>query len=71
MTGVLSFYSQLLSTIVSSYLIVHICSFSNRELIRLTDAGQNNATFWCRHCSVEFDPESENVRRDSKFSSSR
>ncbi len=25
-----------------------------------------NTAFWCRNCSVEFDPESENVRRESK-----
>lgn len=27
-----------------------------------------NTAFWCRNCSVEFDPESENVRRESKLS---
>jgi hypothetical protein len=27
-----------------------------------------NTAFWCRNCSVEFDPESENVRRESKIS---
>jgi hypothetical protein len=45
----------------------YICSFCNQTLIRLTDAGQNNTTFWCRHCSVEFDPESENLRKESKI----
>jgi hypothetical protein len=44
-----------------------ICSFCNQTLIRLTDAGQNNTTFWCRHCSIEFDPESENLRKESKI----
>jgi hypothetical protein len=46
----------------------YICSFCNQTLVRLTDAGQNNTTFWCRNCSVEFDPELENVRRESKIS---
>jgi hypothetical protein len=45
----------------------YICSFCNQTLIRLTDAGQNNTTFWCRHCSIEFDPESENLRKESKL----
>jgi hypothetical protein len=45
----------------------YLCSFCNQTLVRLTDAGQNNTTFWCRSCSVEFDPESENVRRESKL----
>jgi DNA-directed RNA polymerase subunit RPC12/RpoP len=44
----------------------YICSFCNQTLIRLTEAGQNNSTFWCRHCSVEFDPESENLRKESR-----
>jgi uncharacterized Zn ribbon protein len=46
----------------------YICSICNQTLIRLTDAGMNNTSFWCRHCSVEFNPEEENVRRESKLS---
>ena len=45
-----------------------ICSICNRTLSRLTDGGGNNSTYWCRNCSVEFDPELENVRRESKIS---
>ena len=45
----------------------YLCSFCNQTLIRLTDAGQNNTSFWCRHCSIEFDPESENLRKESKI----
>jgi DNA-directed RNA polymerase subunit RPC12/RpoP len=45
----------------------YICSFCNQTLIRLTDAGQNNTAFWCRHCSVEFNPEDENLRKESKI----
>lgn len=45
----------------------YICSFCNQTLIRLTDAAQNNTSWWCRHCSVEFDPESENLRKESKL----
>jgi hypothetical protein len=37
-------------------------------LIRLTDAGMNNTSFWCRNCSVAFNPEEENVRRETKLS---
>ena len=36
-------------------------------LIRLTDAGQINTTFWCRQCSVEFNPEDENLRKESNL----
>lgn len=45
-----------------------ICSICNRTLTRLTDGSLQNTSFWCRNCSVEFDPESENVRRESKLS---
>jgi DNA-directed RNA polymerase subunit RPC12/RpoP len=45
----------------------YLCSFCNQTLIGLTDAGQNNTSFWCRHCSIEFDPESENLRKESKL----
>jgi hypothetical protein len=45
-----------------------ICSICNRTLTRLTDSSLQNTSFWCRNCSVEFDPESENVRRESKIS---
>ena len=46
----------------------YICSFCNQTLSRLSDAGGNNSTYWCRNCSVEFDPESENLRKESKIS---
>jgi DNA-directed RNA polymerase subunit RPC12/RpoP len=45
----------------------YLCSFCNQTLIRLTDAGQNNTSFWCRSCSAEFDPESENLRKVSRL----
>jgi DNA-directed RNA polymerase subunit RPC12/RpoP len=46
----------------------YICSICNQTLIRLTDSSMQNTAFWCRNCSVEFDPENENVRRESKLS---
>jgi hypothetical protein len=45
-----------------------ICSICNRTLIRLTDSSLQNTAYLCRNCSVEFDSESENVRRESKLS---
>jgi hypothetical protein len=45
-----------------------MCSICNRTLSGLTDSGRQNTTYWCRHCSVEFDPELENIRRESKIS---
>jgi DNA-directed RNA polymerase subunit RPC12/RpoP len=46
----------------------YICSICNQTLIRLTDSSMQNTAFWCRNCSVEYDVESENVRRESKLS---
>src|SRR5215204_6861605 len=45
----------------------YICSFCNQTLSRLTDSGGQNTAYWCRHCSVEFDPEAENLRKESKL----
>jgi DNA-directed RNA polymerase subunit RPC12/RpoP len=45
----------------------YICSFCNQTLIKLTDSGGQNSSYWCRNCSVEFDPESENLRKESKI----
>src|SRR5215208_1735060 len=45
----------------------YICSFCNQTLSRLTDAGQNNHTYWCRNCSTSFDPQEENLRKESKI----
>jgi hypothetical protein len=46
----------------------YIRSICNQTLIRLTDSSMQNTAFWCRNCSGEFDPESENVIRESKLS---
>ena len=45
----------------------YICSICNQTLIRLTDAGQNNQTYWCRNCSIEYDPDAENLRKETKL----
>jgi hypothetical protein len=45
----------------------YICSICNQTLSRLSGTGENNSTYWYRNCSVEFDPESENLRMESKI----
>ena len=45
----------------------YLCSFCNQTLSRLTDSGGQNTAYWCRHCSVEFNPEDENLRKESKI----
>ena len=45
----------------------YLCSFCNCTLSKLQDAGQNNIMYFCTRCSIEFDPESENLRKESKI----
>jgi uncharacterized Zn ribbon protein len=44
-----------------------LCSFCNQTLVRLTDSSLQNTSFWCRQCSFEWNPEDENLRRESKI----
>jgi hypothetical protein len=46
----------------------YLCSFCNQTLSRLTDSGGQNSCYWCRNCQVGFDPEVENIRKESKLS---
>jgi hypothetical protein len=46
---------------------VYLCSWCNCTLSKLQDAGKNNTTYFCTRCAIEFDPESENLRKESKL----
>ena len=47
----------------------YICSICNQgPLSRLSDASGNNSTYWCKNCSISYDPTEENIRRESKIS---
>jgi hypothetical protein len=46
---------------------VYLCSWCNCTLSKLQDASQNNTTYFCTRCAIEFDPESENLRKESKL----
>ena len=45
----------------------YLCSWCNCILSKLQDAGKNNITYFCTRCAIEFDPESENLRKESKL----
>ena len=45
-----------------------ICNVCDCTLSKLTDSSGQNPSFYCTRCNIEFDPESENVRRESKLS---
>jgi uncharacterized Zn ribbon protein len=46
---------------------VYLCSWCNCTLSKLQDVGKNNTTYFCTRCAIEFDPESENLRKESKL----
>jgi hypothetical protein len=46
---------------------IYICSWCNCTLSKLQDAGKNNTTYFCNRCAIEFDPESENLRKESRL----
>jgi hypothetical protein len=45
----------------------YLCSWCNCTLSKLQDAGQHNITYFCTRCAIEFDPEYENLRKESKL----
>ena len=45
-----------------------ICNVCNCTLSKLTDHSGQNISFYCTRCNIEFDPETENIRRESKIS---
>jgi hypothetical protein len=45
-----------------------ICNVCNCTLSKLTDHSGQNVSFYCTRCNIEFDPETENIRRESKIS---
>jgi uncharacterized Zn finger protein len=45
----------------------YICSWCNRTLNRLIDSGGQNPSYYCNNCQIVFDPELENIRKESKL----
>src|SRR5918993_3680534 len=45
----------------------YLCSWCNCILSKLQDAGKNNTTYFSTRCAIGFDPESENLRKESRL----
>jgi hypothetical protein len=45
-----------------------ICSYCNRTLTRLTDRSGKNESWYCNNCSIEFNPEDEQIRHKQRLS---
>jgi hypothetical protein len=46
----------------------YICNFCSRNLVKLTDRNNQNESYYCNSCRLDFQPDNENVRRESKLS---
>jgi hypothetical protein len=46
----------------------YICNFCSRNLVKLTDRSGKNESYYCNSCRIDFQPDNENVRRDTKLS---
>ena len=45
-----------------------ICSWCNRSLVRLSDNNNQSESWFCRNCSIEFDPDDEKISHKQKLS---
>jgi predicted RNA-binding Zn-ribbon protein involved in translation (DUF1610 family) len=45
-----------------------ICSYCNRTLTKLADRNNQNQSYYCNSCGIDFQPDNENVRRETKLS---
>jgi hypothetical protein len=48
--------------------IEYICNFCNQNLVKISDRHGNNEEWFCRNCSIAFNPEDESVRHKQKLS---
>jgi hypothetical protein len=46
----------------------YICNFCSRNLVKLTESNNQNESYYCNSCGIDFQPENENLRRESKIS---
>src|ERR687896_461116 len=45
-----------------------ICSWCNRSLVRLSDKNNQSESWFCRNCSIEFDPNDEMISHKQRLS---
>ena len=46
----------------------YVCSWCNCSLVRLSDRINQSESWFCRNCSIKFDPEDEKIRHKQKLS---
>ena len=48
--------------------IEYVCSWCNRSLVRLSDKNNQSESWFCRSCSIKFDPDDEKISHKQKLS---
>jgi hypothetical protein len=49
----------------------YACSFCNRILVRLSNGGDKNESWFCRACQIPFEPSETPIRKKSKLGTQR
>jgi hypothetical protein len=48
--------------------VEYVCSWCNQSLVRLSDRNNQGESWFCRNCSIEFNPDDEKVSHKQKLS---
>jgi|SRR5918996_595172 hypothetical protein len=48
--------------------VEYVCSWCNHSLVRLSDRNNQSESWFCRACSIEFDPDDEKISHKQKLS---
>src|SRR5919106_2256441 len=48
--------------------IENVCSWCNRSLVRLSDKNNQSESWFCRACSIEFDPNDDKISHKQRLS---
>jgi hypothetical protein len=48
--------------------VEYVCSWCNRSLVRLSDRNNQGESWFCRNCSITFDPDDEQIRYKQRIS---
>src|ERR687896_2225385 len=48
--------------------VEYVCSWCNRSLVRLSDKNNQSESWFCRACSIEFDPNDEKISHKQRLS---
>jgi hypothetical protein len=50
---------------------IFLCSWCNRDLVRLSDRNNQGESWFCRNCQIPFEPSETQLRKKSKLGTQR